>query len=83
MEVSNETVSNYEVQNSEIRKSGSSACARALLLGILLGPFGLIWAIMGAKDKYVITITLFFKDGKRSLIEVNEKIYKQIMKELF
>ena len=36
-----------------------------------------------AKNKGVYTIAIQFKDGKRSLVEVDDKIYKAIVQNCF
>lgn len=55
---------------------------RGLVGGALLGPVGLL-AGLSAKNKGTHTLVIEFKDGKKSLIEVNEKIYKLLMQKMF
>lgn len=76
------TVESYEVMDEESRKSATSAVGRGLLGGFLLGPVGML-AGLSAKKKGVYVIAIQFHDGKKSLIEVNDKIYKVLMKVLF
>ena len=72
------TVENYEVFDSEKTTSATSAMGRGALGSFFLGPIGLL-AATSAKKKGVYMIAIQFKDGKRSLIEVNKKVYKQIL----
>ena len=51
--------------------------------GALLGPVGLLAGGLSAKNKGAYQIALAFKDGKRSLIEVDDKIYKALVASLF
>lgn len=77
-----DTVASYEVLDEEHRKSASSGIMRGAVGAALLGPVGLL-AGVSAKSKGAYRITISFKDGKQSLIEVDEKIYKVLMKALF
>lgn len=80
--LNNDTVEQYEVITDEQRKSAASGIARGAIGATLLGPVGVL-AGLSAKNKGVYTIAIKFKDGKNSLIEVDEKIYKQLVKNLF
>ena len=75
-------VESYEVLDADIRKSGTSAILRAGTGALLLGPIGLIAGVTG-KKKGIYTIAIHFKDGKKSLIEINEKAYKKLVQDLF
>ena len=72
----------YDVITEDITKSASSGIARGAIGAALLGPVGLL-AGLSAKNKGVYTIAIKFKDGKNSLIEVDEKIYKALVKACF
>lgn len=50
--------------------------------GILLGPVGLL-AGLSAKNKDIYQIAIQLKDGKRSLLEVDDKICKALVKSCF
>lgn len=78
-----ENVESYELITDEHRKSASSGVARGLVGGALLGPVGLLAGGLSAKSKGIYQIAILFKDGKRSLIEVDDKIYKALIKVLF
>lgn len=76
--INESTVEDYEVFDSEKTTSATSAMGRGAVGSFFLGPIGLL-AATSAKKKGVYVIAVQFKDGKRSLIEVNEKVYKQIL----
>ncbi|WP_321024970.1 hypothetical protein [Eisenbergiella porci] len=76
------TIESYELITDEHRKSAASGIARGLVGGALLGPVGLL-AGLSAKNKGVYQIAIQFKDGKRSLLEVDDKIYKAIIASCF
>ena len=77
-----ENVESYELITDEHRKSASSGVARGLVGGALLGPVGLLAGGLSAKSKGIYQIAILFKDEKRSLIEVDDKIYKTLIKVL-
>lgn len=76
------TVKEYEVLDEESRKSATSAVGRAFVGGVILGPVGWL-AGLSAKSKGTHTVALEFNDGKKSLIEVDKKIYSALIKKLF
>lgn len=82
IELNSETVEQYEVITDEQRKSAASGIARGAIGATLLGPVGVL-AGLSAKNKGTYTIAIKFKDGKNSLLEVDDKIYKQLVKNLF
>ncbi|HEY4623529.1 MAG TPA: hypothetical protein VIH12_06695, partial [Solibacillus sp.] len=77
-----DNVKSYELITEEHRKSAVSGVTRGLVGGALLGPVGLL-AGLSAKNKGTHTIALEFMDGKKSLIEINEKLYKVLIQTLF
>lgn len=81
--VNRTTVSAYEVITDEHRKSAASGVARGLVGGALLGPVGMLAGGITAKSKGIYQIAIQFQDGKRSLVEVDDKIYKAIIKSCF
>lgn len=80
--INKDTVESYEVMDQTSRKSVSSAVGRAAVGGFLLGPVGLAAAVT-AKSKGTHTIALQFRDGRRSLLEVDDHIYKAIITKVF
>ncbi len=77
------TVESYELITDEHRKSAKSGIARGLVGGALLGPIGILAGGMSAKSKGIYQVAIQFKDGKRSLLEVDDKIYKAIIQACF
>jgi len=82
LDINKQTVEHYEVLDSETSKSAASAVGRGALGAVLLGPIGLA-AALSAKNKGVYLVALQFHDGKKSLLEIDDKIYKKIIKVLF
>ena len=77
------SIESYEVITDEHRKSAASGVGRGLVGGALLGPVGMLAGAMSAKSKGIYQIAIQFKDGKKSLIEVDDKIYKALVKACF
>lgn len=73
----------YEVITEERRKSAASGAARGLVGGFLLGPVGMLAGGLSAKNKGTYQIAIKWKTAGKSLIEVDEKIYKSLVKSLF
>ena len=80
--INKNSVVEYEVITEESRKSAKSAGGRALVGSILLGGVGLL-AGLSAKSKGTYTIAIQFRQNDKALIEVDDKIYKAIIKECF
>ena len=76
------TVEAYEVITEEHRTSLVSGIARGLVGGAILGPVGLL-AGLTAKNKDTYNVAVMWKNGKKSLIEIDDKIYKALIKKLF
>jgi hypothetical protein len=87
--LSKDTIEEYEVIDESKRKSATSAVGRGLVGGIagtlVLGPIGIIGGLAGlsAKSKGTHIVAVQFKDGKKSLIQMNDKYYSSFMKKLF
>lgn len=80
--INKSTVAEYEIIDQESRKSAASAVGRAFVGAVLLGGVGLL-AGLSAKRKGIYTIAIEFKDGMKSLIEIDEKKYKKFLKIMF
>lgn len=76
-------VERYELITDEHRKSAASGVARGLIGGALLGPVGMLAGGLSAKNKGIYHVALQFRDGKKSLIEINDKLYKALIKGCF
>ena len=74
-------VVNYEVLDSDSKKSMSSALLRGGLGVALLGPVGLL-AGLSAKNKNSKIIALKFNDGQECVVDVDDKVFKAILKSL-
>lgn len=77
------TIESYELITDEHRKSAASGVGRGLVGGALLGPVGLLAGGLSAKSKGIYQVAIQFKDGKRSLVEIDDKIYKALIKACF
>ncbi len=80
--IDRDTVDAYEVVGEDIKTSGTSAVARGAVGAAILGPVGLL-AGVSAKKKGIHTIAIQFKDGKKSLMDVDDEVFKSIIKRMF
>ena len=76
------TIEEYEVVSDEKNISLSSGIIRGVAGRLLLGPWGTL-AALTAKKKGVYVVALKWKNGNKSLIEIDEKLYKCPVKNLF
>ena len=83
IELNNTTVAGYEVITDDHRKSAVSGALRGFIGNYLLGNAGLLAGAMSAKNKSIYTVAVGFISGKRSLQEINEKIYRALIKSCF
>lgn len=82
LEINKDTIKEYEVLDEESRKSATSAVGRAFVGGVILGPVGWL-AGLSAKSKSSHTVAIEFNDGKKSLIEIDKKVYSSLVKKMF
>lgn len=78
IKIDEETVEKYEVYDSNNRVSTTSAIGRGAVGSFFLGPVGLL-AAASAKKIGTHAIFIQFKDGKRSLVELDDKAYRQFL----
>lgn len=85
-----ESVEEYEVVTDEHRKSAASGVARGLVGAALLGQVGMIAGSLSAKSKGIYQVAIQFKydrkstySEKRSLIEIDDSLYKILVKNCF
>ncbi len=83
IKLNKDTVESYEVITDEHRKSAASGVGRGIIGGALLGPVGMIGGALSAKSKGVYQVAIQFKDGNKSLLEVDDTIYKTLVRTLF
>ncbi len=76
------TVEDWEVISEEKNISLASGLLRGVAGKIILGPWGVL-AALTARKKGVYSVALQWKNGKKSLLETDERVYKAIVKNLF
>lgn len=78
----------HEVVTEERAKGVLSGVTRGAAGTVLLGavglaPIGLIAGVLSAKNKGTHVVAIKFNDGKNSLIEIDEKLYKRLIEVMF
>lgn len=80
--INKDTVQQWEIINEQTRISAVSAIGRGVLGGVLLGPLGLL-ASFTAKRKGTHHVAIVFKDGKQSLLELDDFSFTLLRKSLW
>lgn len=75
-------VASYEVITEEKYKSGTSAILRGAAGVALLGGIGVL-AALSAKSKGIYVIAVEWKNGDKSLIEIDDRLYKRFLQSMF
>lgn len=90
IKINKETVEEYEVEDQDSKKSASSGLLRGLTAGaagaLVAPPVAIVGAAAGlisSKNKRSFIVAIKFKNGKRSLLAIDDKTYKTLMKVLF
>lgn len=76
------TIQNYDVVNENYKKTVSGVVGRAAIGAAFLGPIGLL-AGATAKNKGTYVVAVSFKNGRKSLLEIDEKRYKLLVTNCF
>lgn len=77
-----DTVRSLTPLDDDSQISVASAAMRGLVGELLLGPIGLV-AAATAKRNGMHIVGIEFKDGKRSVVEVDDKRYKNMVQACF
>lgn len=81
--VNAKTVKAYEIVNENSQKSAASGIARGIVGGALLGGVGAIAGAASGKTKGIHQVAVEFMDGKKSLLELDDKNYNTFVKVCF
>lgn len=76
-------IASYEVIDKSSVKNTSNMVKRGILGSLLAGDAGLLAGALSSKDTNTYTIAVEFKDGKRSLIELDDEYYKIFIRDCF
>ena len=76
------TIREYNVVNENYNKTVGGVVGRAAVGAAILGPIGLL-AGATAKNKGTYVVAVTFRNGKQSLLEIDEKRYKALVTNCF
>ena len=76
------TIQDFDVVNENYKKTVLGVVGRAAIGAALLGPVGLL-AGATAKNKGTYIVAVSLKNGKKSLLEIDEKRYKLLVTNCF
>lgn len=82
LDLNRQSVANLVPLDDDSQISIPSAATRGLIGELLLGPIGLV-AAATAKRHGIHIVGIEFKDGKRSVLEIDDKIYKALVTSCF
>ena len=83
MYLNSETIAKYEVANDSQSRSTGSAVKRAVVGKALLGRKGMVAGAATAKKTTSCEVSVDFKSGKRSLLQLDEAAYKLLVRNSF
>lgn len=81
--INKETVSSYEVIDSESQTSLGSGVARGIVGGALFGGVGAIAGAASAKKKGVYRVSILFKDGTKCLCDLDDFMFKRLTEVMY
>lgn len=82
IDINKKRFSSYELLTEDKVKSGTSAILRGAIGVSILGAPGIL-AALTAKDKSIYLVALEYNDGGHSIIEVDERLYKLLIRSMF
>ena len=77
------TVEKYEVQGGKEKANTAGAVGRGIVGGALFGGVGAIIGAATRKKKSLTRVAVDFKDGKHSLIQMNDDVLGKFQQGLF
>ena len=83
VDINKNTVRSYRIVTDDHRKSAVSGIVRGVIGEYFFGNAGMIGGTLSAKNTAVYIITVEFFNGRRSLIEVDDKKYKALIRSIF
>lgn len=83
VKLNKENVEAYEVITDEHQKSIASGVVKGIVGGALLGGIGMLAGALSAKEIGIYQVALQFKDGTKSLLKMEDAIYKRLIQDLF
>jgi len=78
--INDDTVESFTVTGRNYKGKMAMSLLRATVGGIVAGPIGLLAGAIYKNDDCVCIIDIQFEDGKTSVIEVDNAVYKQLAK---
>ena len=82
--IDSRTVDSYDLITANNYEEKKFSFAKGLMGTLVLGPVGAVAGIGGSKQKSdIYTVAIFWKNEKKSLIEIDEPKYKLLIKTLF
>lgn len=74
-----DTIERYEIIGEDTSKNMGSSFVKGAIGSVVLGPVGMVAGALAGSNNTNATLAIYFKDGKKSLIKVNESAYQSII----
>lgn len=81
--INTKTVESYNVIEEQTKSSFGSGVARGIAGGAIFGPIGALAGAASAKKQTKHKIAIYFKNGNKSLIELDDEGYNLFLKGVF
>lgn len=81
--INKKTVAFYDVIDEKSNKSFSSGVVRGAVGAAVFGPLGGIAGAASAKNKSKYTVSVQFRDGRSSLLELDDRSYQLLVRSLY
>ena len=76
------TVSKVKVMSESEIRSFTSSVTKGVVGGVLLGPVGMLGGVLSGKKKKSHLVKIFYPNGRYSIAEVNDKVFRQMQLKL-
>lgn len=83
IEIDSTTVETYEIMDEKNSKSMTSGVIRGAVGAAIFGPIGAVAGAASAKSKSRYRVSVLFKDGKKSLLYIDQKTLDKLTEILF
>ena len=76
-------IERYDLIEKRSEENSQKKVKRGIVGGIIAGTTGAIIGSSSVSNEEIYTVALYFKNGKKSLIEIDGTRYKELLKNLF
>lgn len=82
LDLDKQNIESYQLVDKNSHKSFTSRIVRGAVGRFFFGPWGLIAGVSMPKNEGAYLVSIRYKDGNESLIEISQKYYKALVKNM-